>query len=69
LNLENRQLQILTSAGLDESPTFAPNNSMVIYASGRELAAVSTDGRIRQRLAVEVGEEVREPAWSPLMGQ
>jgi TolB protein len=69
LNLENRQLQILTNAGLDESPAFAPNGSMVIYASGRELAAVSTDGRIRQRLAVEVGEEVREPAWSPLLAR
>jgi TolB protein len=41
---------------------------MIIYASkaaGRGvLAAVSVDGRVRQRLALQEGD-VREPVWSP----
>jgi TolB protein len=28
------------------------------------LAAVSTDGRVEQRLVLQAGD-VREPAWSP----
>jgi TolB protein len=64
-NLETKQWRILTQTTLDESPSFAPNGSMIIYATGTELAAVSIDGKIRQRLAVNMSEEVREPAWSP----
>jgi len=64
-DLENGQLNTLSRTTLDESPSFAPNGSMVIYGTGSELAAVSVDGRVHQRLAVEMGKEVREPAWSP----
>lgn len=64
LNLKNNKLKILTKTSLDESPSFSPNGGMIIYATGSELAAVSLDGRVRQRLSV-MGEEVREPAWSP----
>ena len=68
LDLENGALQTLTESGLDESPSFAPNGSMILYATtdndGSALAAVSPDGRMRQRLAVQTGG-VREPAWSP----
>ena len=68
LDLENGALQTLTESDLDESPTFAPNGSMILYATsdsdGSALAAVSPDGRLRQRLAVQTGG-VREPAWSP----
>ncbi len=67
LDLQRNDLSILSTGRLDESPSFAPNGDMIIYAtrsSGRDvLAAVSTDGRIRQRLAVQKGN-VREPAWS-----
>jgi TolB protein len=70
LRLQDRVLQVLTRGQLDESPSFAPNGSMIIYAtrSGRrgELAAVSSDGSVHQRLALEEGE-VREPAWSPVI--
>ncbi|MCP4699725.1 MAG: Tol-Pal system beta propeller repeat protein TolB [Gammaproteobacteria bacterium] len=65
LDLTNGQLDILTNTVLDESPSFAPNGSMVIYSAGKELAAVSVDGRVRHRLHVAGGEEVREPVWSP----
>ncbi len=68
LDLETNVFEVLTNARLDESPSFAPNGSMIIYATmgarGTELAAVSTDGRLRQRLALQRGE-VREPAWGP----
>lgn len=68
LDLETNLYEILTSARLDESPSFAPNGGMIIYATmgagGSELAATSTDGRLKQRLALQRGE-VREPAWGP----
>ncbi len=68
LDLEDGLLTVLTSGPLDESPSFAPNGSMILYATqnqGRgQLAAVSVDGRVHQRLKTEVGD-VREPAWSP----
>ena len=60
--------QTLSPGSLDESPSFAPNASMLLYAAkeGRRgvLWAVSTDGRVRQRLVLADGD-VREPAWSP----
>ena len=68
LELKNGIFEILTNARLDESPSFAPNGGMIIYATmgprGTELAATSTDGRLKQRLALQRGE-VREPAWGP----
>ena len=68
LDLENRALRVLTASDLDESPSFAPNGSMILYATtdGGDpvLAAVSPDGRMHQRLGVRTGG-VREPAWSP----
>jgi len=60
--------QMLSPGNLDESPSFAPNASMVLYAtkegSRGVLYAVSADGRVRQRLVLADGD-VREPAWSP----
>ena len=68
LDLDNGGLSVLTRNRLDESPSFSPNGSMIIYATngryGSELAAVSADGRVHQRLALQDGE-VREPAWGP----
>jgi len=68
LELEQRALRVLTDGRLDESPSFAPNGSMILYATvasgSSALATVSVDGRVRHRLAVAQGE-VREPAWSP----
>ena len=65
-----RQVQVLTQGALDESPSVAPNGKLVIYASeigGRGiLAAVSSDGRVKQRLTA-AASDVREPAWGPLI--
>ena len=70
LDLKTRGLRVLTDGGLDESPSFAPNGAMIIYATqeGPEsvLAAVAVDGSVRQRLSLTRGA-VREPAWSPFL--
>ena len=67
-DLATRQTTILTDSARDESPSFAPNGRMILYATdsgGRGvLSAVSTDGRIRQRLTVQAAD-VREPSWGP----
>ncbi|MBR0566736.1 Tol-Pal system protein TolB [Azoarcus sp. L1K30] len=68
-DLNSRQTTILTDSARDESPSFAPNGRMILYATetgGRGvLAAVSSDGRVKQRLSVQAAD-VREPAWGPL---
>jgi len=70
LDLQSGETQVLTNGKLDESPSFAPNGSMIIYATEEKgrgvLAAVSDDGRVRQTIVLEEGE-VREPDWSPFL--
>lgn len=70
VDLDRGFTRLLSNGSLDESPSFAPNGSMVIYATihgGRGiLAAASVDGGGNQRLSQDSGE-VREPAWSPFM--
>jgi TolB protein len=69
MDYATRQSQILTGGPGDESPSIAPNGKLILYASeagGRGiLAAVSSDGRVKQRL-VAPAIDVREPAWGPL---
>ncbi|MCH9671440.1 MAG: Tol-Pal system beta propeller repeat protein TolB [Gammaproteobacteria bacterium] len=68
LDFASGEVRTLTKSRLDESPTFSPNGQMILYAAtdsgGSTLAAVSVDGRVRQRIAVERGR-LRDPAWSP----
>lgn len=65
MDLGDGQVNILSNTSLDKSPNFAPNGSMIIYSSGRNLATVSVDGRVRQKIAIDSGEELRESAWAP----
>ncbi|MDM8566586.1 Tol-Pal system beta propeller repeat protein TolB [Candidatus Halobeggiatoa sp. HSG11] len=65
LNLATGKLNVLTKTTLDESPSFAPNGNMIIYATTSALVATSIDGRVQQRIAVDMGKGIREPAWSP----
>jgi len=70
MELATRQTQVLTETAKDESPSFSPNGRMILFATevgGRGvLAAVSADGRIKQRLSVQAAD-VREPAWGPFL--
>ena len=70
MDLRSKELTKLTDTKLDESPSFAPNGRMVLYATELNnkgvLAAVSADGRVRQSLKFLQGD-VREPAWSPYL--
>jgi TolB protein len=69
LELATGQVTTLTEGGLDDSPSFAPNGKMILYeaqSGGRgQLAAVSGDGRVRQRLTSAAGD-VQDPAWGPM---
>ena len=69
-DLEIGTVNILSETILDESPTIAPNGSMLIYATleGDQgiLSAVSFDGRVKFRIPSKRGD-VREPAWSPFL--
>lgn len=68
MDLGSRNLRVLTNARQDESPSFAPNGALLIYATregGRgALAIASADGAFQQRLSSEQGD-VRDPAWQP----
>jgi TolB protein len=68
VDLASGQVTSLSRGTLDESPSFAPNGALLIYA-GRErgqgmLATVSVDGQVTQRLKSDQGD-VREPVWGP----
>lgn len=68
-DLISGKVQILSRDEYEESPSFAPNGKVVVYASkyGARgvLGFVSIDGRIRWRMPIPNGD-VQEPTWSPL---
>ena len=68
MDLAKKNLLVVSTGRQDESPSFAPNSDILIYATrqGRDgvLETVSADGLIRQRMASGSGD-VREPVWSP----
>lgn len=70
LDIQSRSQLVLTDGALDESPSFSPNGAIIVYATQRgnqaELAAVSVDGQVQQRLSDSLGD-IREPIWSPFV--
>ena len=65
----DNQLRFISPGPLDESPSFAPNGSMLLYAAtdpnGKGvLYEVADNGSVRQRLALVDGN-VQSPAWGP----
>ena len=68
MDLERKDLLVLSNGRQDESPSFAPNSDILIYATRQRgdgvLETVSADGLIRQKMASGQGD-VREPVWSP----
>ncbi|GAB2799606.1 Tol-Pal system beta propeller repeat protein TolB [Halomonas shantousis] len=69
-DLDTGRVTVLTDSQWDESPSVAPNGTMVIFATQQGtrgvLGAVSADGRASFRLPSPQGD-VREPAWSPFL--
>lgn len=61
---------VLTKNVLDESPSIAPNGTMIIFATKAEgrgiLGLVSVDGQVEFKLPSSEGD-VQEPAWSPFL--
>jgi TolB protein len=71
LDLNGGSFKILTNSGSDsESPSIAPNGSMVLYGTlynGRSvLGLVATDGSVQLRMPARNGQ-VQDPAWSPFL--
>ena len=69
-DLASGTLNVLSKGRQEESPSFAPNGAMLIFA-GRErgqgvLQTVSIDGLTTARLDADAGE-VREPVWGPFL--
>ncbi|BAN50152.1 Tol-Pal system beta propeller repeat protein TolB [Metapseudomonas resinovorans] len=62
--------RILSGTSLDDSPTVAPNGTMLIYATRQQgsgvLMLVSTNGRVRIPIPTVQGD-IREPSWSPYL--
>lgn len=71
-DLVSKEVDILSRSNLDESPSVAPNASMVMYATKRQghgvLAIVSIDSKVKLFLPGR-SRDVREPAWSPYLNQ
>jgi TolB protein len=69
LDLASGKTQAITETNDDESPSFAPNGRLIIYASrigGRDVLMTTTlDGKIKARLLTTAAEDVREPVWGP----
>lgn len=70
MDLTSGEVLVLTDTDRDESPTFAPNGQILVYATEVKgkgvLATVSLDGRVRTRLSGKQGD-IREPSWGPLL--
>jgi TolB protein len=70
LDLSSGAELLITDTVLDESPSFAPNGRMLLYATEVNrrgiLATASTDARVRVRLSGPSGD-VREPTWGPFI--
>ena len=68
MELASGNVTALTDTGADESPSFAPNGKLIVYATqqgGRDALMTTTlDGRIKARLGGQSGD-VREPDWGP----
>jgi TolB protein len=60
-SLGSPQWSRLSPGPQDESPSFAPNGAMLLYAARGGVFVVSADGRVRQQLV----HGAREPAWGP----
>ena len=70
MELAGGTVTALTDSTADESPSFAPNSRLIVYAThlqGREALMTTTlDGKIKARLSGQ-GGDIREPDWAPYL--
>jgi len=68
MELGGGEPRVISDTSDDESPSFAPNGKLLVYATraqGRDVLVTSTlDGRVKAKLVV-TSADVREPAWGP----
>lgn len=68
MELASGTVTSITDTSADESPSFAPNSRLIVYATqqqGREALMTTTlDGKIKARLSGANGD-IREPDWGP----
>ena len=68
MDVDRKDVLVISAGNQDESPSFAPNSDTLIYATRQArngvLETVTADGLIRQRVSSGQGD-VREPVWSP----
>lgn len=72
MDIKSYEADIVSTGSLDESPSLAPNGTMVLYETrgkGRRhvLATVSNNGRARSVLFSPYAD-IGHPAWSPYLG-
>lgn len=70
MHVESGLMRSLTKTDLDESPSIAPNGSMIVYATQVNhrsvLRMVTIDGSIEMEVPSAQGQ-LREPSWSPFL--
>ncbi|UDG79747.1 Tol-Pal system beta propeller repeat protein TolB [Candidatus Steffania adelgidicola] len=71
LNLITGTVQVLTDTFMDDTPSIAPNGSMIIYSATQKgttciLHLVSANGDFKAHFPV-IHESVKFPAWSPYL--
>jgi len=68
MELSTGTVTAITDTSADESPSFAPNSRLIVYATqqqGKEALMTTTlDGKIKARLS-GAGGDLREPDWGP----
>lgn len=72
MDLAAGTVNAITDTLADESPSFAPNSRLIVYATqqqGREVLMTTTlDGKLKARLTGQNGN-IREPDWGPFQKQ
>ena len=70
LDLDSRNLEVLSSTRNDESPCIAPNGNVIIYSTKdgnlSYLAGINISSKVSFKLPALYGE-LKEPAWSPFL--
>ncbi|MCB8747652.1 Tol-Pal system beta propeller repeat protein TolB [Rhodoferax sp. U2-2l] len=70
MEIDSGNVRALSDTSADESPSFAPNSKLVVYATqfqGKEALMTTTlDGKVKARLNGQNGD-IREPHWGPFL--